>query len=61
MVYENVKEVDGLDVFKEGFDFWEVVIKRYVLYICVCLCLFVVCIFLNFKKKICMKLERFGY
>lgn len=28
-VYENVKEVDGLDVFKEGMEVWEVVMKRY--------------------------------
>lgn len=28
-VYENVKEVDGLDVFKEGIEVWEVAMKRY--------------------------------
>ncbi|XP_078314970.1 cytoplasmic dynein 1 heavy chain 1-like isoform X1 [Crassostrea virginica] len=29
LAYENVKEVDGLDVSKEGSDSWEAAIKRY--------------------------------
>ncbi|XP_052274955.1 cytoplasmic dynein 1 heavy chain 1-like isoform X3 [Dreissena polymorpha] len=29
LAYENVKEVDGLDVSKEGSDAWEAAIKRY--------------------------------
>ncbi|XP_023932000.1 cytoplasmic dynein 1 heavy chain 1-like, partial [Lingula anatina] len=29
LAYENVKEVDGLDVSKEGTDSWEAAIKRY--------------------------------
>ncbi|KAI8505358.1 Cytoplasmic dynein 1 heavy chain 1, partial [Branchiostoma belcheri] len=29
LAYENVKEVDGLDVSKEGTDAWEAAIKRY--------------------------------
>ncbi|XP_052105179.1 cytoplasmic dynein 1 heavy chain 1-like isoform X5 [Mytilus californianus] len=29
LAYENVKEVDGLDVSKEGSEFWEAAIKRY--------------------------------
>jgi dynein heavy chain 1 len=28
LAYENVKEVDGLDVSKEGSEFWEAAIKR---------------------------------
>ena len=28
LAYENVKEVDGLDVSKEGADAWEAAIKR---------------------------------
>lgn len=28
LAYENVKEVDGLDVSKEGSDSWEAAIKR---------------------------------
>ena len=28
LAYENVKEVDGLDVSKEGSDAWEAAIKR---------------------------------
>lgn len=28
LAYENVKEVDGLDVSKEGTDAWEAAIKR---------------------------------
>lgn len=27
--YENVKEVDGLDISKEGIDSWEAAMKRY--------------------------------
>lgn len=29
LAYENVKEVDGLDVSKEGSEAWEAAIKRY--------------------------------
>lgn len=30
LAYENVKEVDGLDVSKEGSDSWEAAIKRWI-------------------------------
>ena len=29
LAYENVKEVDGLDISKEGIDSWEAAMKRY--------------------------------
>ena len=29
LAYENVKEVDGLDISKEGTDMWEAALKRY--------------------------------
>lgn len=29
LAYENVKEVDGLDVGKEGTDAWEAALRRY--------------------------------
>ena len=32
LAYENVKEVDGLDVSKEGLDSWEAAIKRLVIW-----------------------------
>lgn len=31
LAYENVKEVDGLDVSKDGTDAWEAAIKRYII------------------------------
>lgn len=29
LAYENVKEVDGLDISKEGTEMWEAALKRY--------------------------------
>lgn len=29
LAYENVKEVDGLDITKEGTEMWEAALKRY--------------------------------
>ena len=29
LAYENVKEVDGLDISKEGTEMWEAAVKRY--------------------------------
>ena len=32
LAYENVKEVDGLDVSKEGSEAWEAAVRRFVLF-----------------------------
>jgi len=36
MAYDNVKEVDCLDVTKEGSDAWEAACKRWVIATCTC-------------------------
>jgi len=36
LAYDNAKEVDCLDVTKEGNDAWEAAIKRYIHFGCLC-------------------------